>query len=68
MCYPERVNKLLVVNLSPLFDIGYKLFKPFIPEATRQKLVVMKNMRDLLNFVDADQLPVVFGGTRGEVI
>ena len=63
--YPERVHKLIVVNLSPLFDIGYKLFRPFIPEATREKIVVTKNTGELLNYVDADQLPVVYGGTLG---
>ena len=55
-----------MVNLSPLFDIAYKLFKPFMPDATRQKLVVTKNISEVLNYIDADQLPVAYGGTRGE--
>ena len=65
ICYPERMNRILVVNISPVFDILYKLFKPFLPTATKQKVVILKNYSELLKYIDEDQLPVCYGGTKG---
>ncbi|XP_075255584.1 SEC14-like protein 2 isoform X2 [Convolutriloba macropyga] len=64
VCYPERMYKLLFVNISRYFDIGFKLFRPLLPEATKEKVVLIVKKEELLRYIDADQLPVCYGGTK----
>ena len=59
------MHKLLFVNISRYFDLGFRLFKPFIPEATRDKIVMIVKLEDLFEYISQDELPVVYGGTRG---
>ncbi|KAK3084511.1 hypothetical protein FSP39_014599 [Pinctada imbricata] len=64
--YPETLRKIIVVNAPRLFPIAYNIVKPFMAEATVHKVAILgKNFKDtILEFIDTDQLPVSFGGTR----
>jgi phosphatidylinositol/phosphatidylcholine transfer protein len=63
--YPERLGKVLIVNAHWLFPMFWKICSVWLDENTRNKIVVLgKNFKDeLLEHVDADQLPEEYGGT-----
>uniref|UniRef100_A0A8C1R5J0 SEC14-like lipid binding 7 n=1 Tax=Cyprinus carpio TaxID=7962 RepID=A0A8C1R5J0_CYPCA len=60
--YPENLKK---VPLTLPYCILYNLVKHFLREETRQKIAVLgSNWKEVLrNYVDADQLPAVYGGS-----
>ena len=49
-----------------IFPVVYNIVKPFLNEATRKKLCILEgNWKEkLLKKIDADQLPVHWGGTK----
>ncbi|XP_016366116.1 SEC14-like protein 2 isoform X2 [Sinocyclocheilus rhinocerous] len=63
--YPENLKKVLLIKAPKLFPIAYNLVKHFLHEETRQKIAVLgSNWKEVLrNYVDADQLPAVYGGS-----
>uniref|UniRef100_A0A671LYA6 SEC14-like protein 2 n=1 Tax=Sinocyclocheilus anshuiensis TaxID=1608454 RepID=A0A671LYA6_9TELE len=63
--YPENLKKVLLIKAPKLFPIAYNLVKHFLREETRQKIAVLgSNWKEVLrNYVDADQLPAVYGGS-----
>ncbi|XP_051972063.1 SEC14-like protein 2 [Xyrauchen texanus] len=63
--YPESLKKVFLIKAPKLFPIAYNLIKHFLREETRQKIVVMGgNWKEVLrNYIDADQLPAVYGGS-----
>ncbi|XP_016108990.1 SEC14-like protein 2 isoform X3 [Sinocyclocheilus grahami] len=63
--YPESLKKVLLIKAPKLFPIAYNLVKHFLREETRQKIAVLgSNWKEVLrNYVDADQLPAVYGGS-----
>mmetsp|Transcript_8403 Transcript_8403/g.22122 ORF Transcript_8403/g.22122 Transcript_8403/m.22122 type:complete len:255 (+) Transcript_8403:73-837(+) len=62
--YPERLGKCLLVNAPYVFLSFYKLVKPFIDEATREKIVFVRDMNHLYEFVPREDLPARYGGPR----
>ncbi|KAK8755117.1 hypothetical protein V5799_002180 [Amblyomma americanum] len=65
--YPERLHQAFVINVPSLFSVLFNLIKPLLTGNTLQKVHVLgrgDNWKDeLLKYVDADQLPVAWGGT-----
>ncbi|KAI0234851.1 SEC14-like protein 2 [Lamellibrachia satsuma] len=63
--YPETLHRTYVVNAPKIFPIAYNLTKPFLSADTKEKVHVLgKNWKHrLLEVIDADQLPVHWGGT-----
>ncbi|XP_016343243.1 SEC14-like protein 2 isoform X2 [Sinocyclocheilus anshuiensis] len=63
--YPESLKKVLLIKAPKLFPIAYNLVKHFLREETRQKIAVLgSDWKEVLrNYVDADQLPAVYGGS-----
>lgn len=63
--YPETLHTGYVINVPGFFNVAYGLVKPFIAEETRSKLKVLGRdwKESLLKVIDADQLPVYWGGT-----
>ncbi|XP_072032708.1 SEC14-like protein 2 [Amphiura filiformis] len=63
--YPEILKRVIMINVKPIFYTLYNLTKHFVNEETRSKFIVLgSNWReDILQYVDADQLPVHYGGT-----
>lgn len=64
--YPERLKKAFVINAPRIFPVFWRLVRPFLSEATAQKLHLFgcDGWKDaLLAEIDADQLPKHWGGT-----
>ncbi|XP_077441840.1 SEC14-like protein 2 isoform X1 [Vanacampus margaritifer] len=64
--YPEGLKRVFLIKAPKLFPIAYNLIKHFLCEETRRKLVILgSNWQEVLRkHVDAEQLPVAYGGTR----
>lgn len=66
--YPEHLAYCFVINANSFFTTGWKLVSNFIDSKTRNKIKILgKNYAsDLLEHIDADQLPKSYGGTAPE--
>lgn len=63
--YPERIEKFYMVNAPFIFNGLWKVVSPFISEITRKKIEFVSNKKVeevLLTVIDANQLPVEYGG------
>ncbi|GMF43894.1 unnamed protein product [Phytophthora fragariaefolia] len=64
--YPQRSFKIFIVNVPSWFGMAWKGVKPLLNEATRAKTNILTESETasaLLEFIDADNLPVEYGGT-----
>ncbi|XP_013379466.1 retinal-binding protein [Lingula anatina] len=62
--YPEMMKRLIVINAPSIFPILYKLARPLISDDMKKKIIVLGSnfTQVLLQYVDAEQLPVYLGG------
>ncbi|XP_053607109.1 alpha-tocopherol transfer protein-like isoform X1 [Plodia interpunctella] len=61
---PLRVKGLYIVNQPYIFNMVFQLFKPFIQEKLRSRIIFIGNDRDLLHsYVTPKCLPDCYGGT-----
>jgi len=62
---PEIIYKLFVFNAPNFFYTIYKLIKPILDENTQRKINICGDnfSEALLEVIDADQLPLYYGGT-----
>ncbi|DAZ98730.1 TPA: hypothetical protein N0F65_006762 [Lagenidium giganteum] len=63
--YPQRSFKIFIVNVPSWFGMAWKGVKPLLNEATRAKTNILSEndtAAALLEFIDADSLPVEYGG------
>ncbi|CAB3977346.1 SEC14 cytosolic factor-like [Paramuricea clavata] len=63
--YPERVGKIFLVNTPWAFPYLWRVAKSFLDPKTRDKCVVLNSleMGKLLDYFEAEDLPVEYGGT-----
>ena len=65
--YPERSFRIFVINVPRWFMTIYNVVKKWVAEETRKKIVIARSASSyqpkLLELIDADQLPVKYGGT-----
>ncbi|XP_019239187.1 PREDICTED: random slug protein 5-like isoform X2 [Nicotiana attenuata] len=64
-CYPERLEKLILVHVPYLFWTMWKIVCPFIDNKTKKKITFVENKRlmtTLLEDIDESQLPEFYGG------
>lgn len=66
--YPDRVDKMILVNAPFFFNIVWKAIKRFAYHTVDQKVEICgSNKNDvakvLLKYIDSDQLPSNYGGT-----
>jgi len=70
--YPEFLRRVFIVNAPKIFNIAFAMIKPFLNEATAQKIKILSGndasqwKKSILEEVDADQLPVHYGGTLAD--
>ncbi|GCB63434.1 hypothetical protein scyTo_0014620 [Scyliorhinus torazame] len=66
--YPEGLKTLFVIKAPKIFPVAYNLIKHFLSEDTRKKIQVLGgNWKEvLLQYIDAEQLPVYYGGTLAD--
>jgi len=64
--YPDLMKQALVVNAPRIFPVLFALVKPFLGEETKRKIKIFGGSwkRDLLKYIDVQQLPVHYGGTK----
>ncbi|OWZ21902.1 Phosphoinositol transporter [Phytophthora megakarya] len=64
--YPQRSFRIFIVNVPSWFGMAWKGIKPLMNEATRAKTNILTEKETapaLLKFIDAENLPVEYGGT-----
>lgn len=69
--YPDNLRRVFVINASKLFTMAFALIKPFFSQETLNKFAVYgSNKKEwqaaLLKEIEADQLPVHYGGTMAD--
>ncbi|XP_030752415.1 alpha-tocopherol transfer protein-like [Sitophilus oryzae] len=63
-CAPVRLRGLHVVNQPYIFNMGYRIFKPFLGEYIKKRLSFHgTNYKSLTEQIGEDSLPEKFGGT-----
>ena len=66
VCFPETMNKMLIVNAPTFFSATWSLIKGWLDARTAAKIEVISNrakmQKRLLELVDPDQLPSDYGG------
>ncbi|CAL1286876.1 unnamed protein product [Larinioides sclopetarius] len=65
--YPERINKALLINVSPYASLAFSVVKHVLASALQQKIRFYGTggyQEDLLQSIDADDLPAFLGGNR----
>jgi hypothetical protein len=63
--YPERLGKLFIVNVPYIFMTAWKMVYPFIDDNTKKKITFVESKKlksTLLEEIDEDQLPEIYGG------
>jgi len=66
--YPESLRRIFIINAPRTFTVVFAMIRPLLTQVTLNKLKVLGCDRDewtaaLLEDIDADQLPVHYGGT-----
>lgn len=63
--YPERMGKMVMIRAPPLFYTIWKIIAPLLDKVTKEKIMILGDDYEdvLLDLIDADQLPVEYGGT-----
>ncbi|XP_057770237.1 SEC14 cytosolic factor-like [Salvia miltiorrhiza] len=63
--YPERLQKVFLIHASYVFMAAWKVVYPFVDKNTRKKITFVENKKiqsALLEEIDVDQLPYIYGG------
>ena len=67
LCYPETMNKMIIVNAPRLFNMSWTLIKGWLDERTQNKIELFSSTsaahKKLKELIDLDQLPSDYGGT-----
>jgi hypothetical protein len=63
--YPEILGTMFIVNSPMLFSGVWAVIKGFLDEKTRNKIKIYRGnyQKDLLELVDAENLPEFLGGS-----
>mmetsp|Transcript_31050 Transcript_31050/g.41034 ORF Transcript_31050/g.41034 Transcript_31050/m.41034 type:complete len:234 (-) Transcript_31050:399-1100(-) len=62
--YPERLHRVLVYPVGILFRSVWAVFKYFLDQKTRDKVILLGYQEQLLDYIDEDQLVSDLGGTN----
>ncbi|KOB66301.1 Alpha-tocopherol transfer-like protein [Operophtera brumata] len=63
-CIPLRVKGLYIINQPYIFNMVFTIFKPFLKEKLRSRIIFMGNDRELLHKnISPKCLPESYGGT-----
>jgi hypothetical protein len=59
--YPESLGKVLIVNYTWIVNGAWKIIRPWLDPVTAAKVLFIKP-EELMNYIDADNLPKEYGG------
>lgn len=64
--YPERAHMIFILNVPLWFNTVYKVIKPLLAAETLAKIKIFRGgyKKALLKEIDADVLPVRYGGNN----
>jgi hypothetical protein len=64
--YPERLYKLFIINCPWYFNTIYSIFKPFIDQKTRDKIIILGGdfLSALEEVIDRKCIPTDYGGEK----
>lgn len=65
--YAERLGRFYIINVNWLFWGMYKIISPFLSARTTDKIKVLRNTSELLQYFDKEQLLPEHGGTSNYV-
>ncbi|XP_050546059.1 alpha-tocopherol transfer protein-like [Daktulosphaira vitifoliae] len=60
--YPERVAQINIINPPKILSVALTLFKPFLKQKIRNRIVVHRNLDSLIENVPLKYLPKEYGG------
>lgn len=67
LCFPETMNKMVIVNVPRIFTASWSIIKGFIDARTAAKVELFSSVKAaekcLKSLIDEDQLPSDYGGT-----
>lgn len=67
LCFPETMNKMVIVNAPVFFSATWSIIKSFIDVRTAHKISIFSSTSAaktcLLDIIDEDNLPSDYGGT-----
>lgn len=68
LCFPETLNKMVIVNAPGFFTFSWKLIRGFLDQRTAAKVEVIGSNKDKLlkklsTFIDPKNLPSDYGGS-----
>lgn len=64
---PLRIKAIHIINQPKIFSMVFALFKPFLREKLRQRIIFHGNDRDsLFKHISPDCLPTLYDGNRTE--
>ncbi|KAI8121596.1 hypothetical protein FF38_04063 [Lucilia cuprina] len=64
---PLRIKAIHIVNQPKIFNVVFSLFKPFLREKLRNRIIFHGTDRDsLYKYMSPECLPACYGGTRKE--
>uniref|UniRef100_A0A914WG54 CRAL-TRIO domain-containing protein n=1 Tax=Plectus sambesii TaxID=2011161 RepID=A0A914WG54_9BILA len=63
--YREWIDKFVIINAPSFLNLLYAALSPFIPDKFKSRVVFTSSkwQEELLEMIDADHLPVHYGGT-----
>lgn len=61
--FPQQIKKILILNPPGFFKFLIKVAKLFMKSKVVARVQVVKNQEELLQYVDASNLPTLFGGS-----
>lgn len=66
--YPERAFRIYIVHVPLWFNTVYQIIKPLLSKETQAKIRIFRSgyKKELLQEVDADVLPVKYGGKNSK--
>ena len=72
LCFPETMNKMIIVNAPRFFSATWSIIKGFIDARTSAKVELFSSMtaaeKCLKEIIDVDQLPSDYGGTAESTV
>jgi len=61
--YAERLSMLYVLHTNWLYKLAYGIIKPFLAKKTKEKIKIINDIPELLQYFDEDCLLPEHGGT-----
>ena len=67
LCFPETMNKMIIVNAPRFFSVTWKLIKGWLDPRTANKIELFSSttaaQKKLRELIEHDQLPKDYGGS-----